>query len=85
MAAEKKTATPPTRYAILRQTETGDWALINEGVLANGAEQAIRANALMLEPSHQGGTYVAVAQRSWQPKKIAVSTQIRLELTEAKP
>lgn len=84
MAAEKKTATP-TSYVILKKVVSGDgYMVVNQGVLASSAEQAIRSQVLLIE-GEKSGTFVAVPERSWRPTKVAPKTTVQLELTEVKP
>lgn len=70
-----------TEYLVLVE-EAGHWREAGTANLANSAAQAIRRVA-----GEEGGRYVAVPRRSWQPVTVRVEqqTRITIEGEEAQP
>lgn len=67
-----------TRYYVLKQTgEGGTWENYVENIEATSAKSAIRA---ALAGNGQGGIFVAVPKRSWNPQPVKVETQQRLKI-----
>lgn len=76
--AEKKEA-GGTEYMILGKRDDGGWVEFSKQT-ARSAKAAIRQ---ALEGNHDGGTYVAVPAKSWQPQKASPQTVTTLKLESA--
>lgn len=74
----------PTAYIVLRAASAAtddnpnaDWRELEGVVRATTAEAAIRAAVTKLDPTVQGGTYLAVPHRSYRPVTVsAVQTTV---------